>query len=118
LPPVHGSRVHLQQVLLNLVLNAADSMAAVDPSRRVVVVRTSCDGNEVHVCVVDRGTGIPPGDLPRVFDAFWTRKAAGLGVGLAICKAIINAHSGTLTAENNPEGGAAFCFALAVGASG
>jgi C4-dicarboxylate-specific signal transduction histidine kinase len=118
LPPVQGSRVHLQQVLLNLVLNAADSMTAVEPSRRAAVVRTSCDGNQARVCVVDRGTGIAPGDLPRVFDAFWSTKAAGVGVGLAICKAIIDAHRGTLTAENNPEGGAAFCFTLPMAAQG
>lgn len=118
LPLVQGSRVHLQQVLLNLVLNAADSMATVDLSRRVIVVRTSCDGNQARVCVVDRGIGIPPADLSRVFDAFWSTKPTGLGVGLAICKAIINAHRGMLTAENNPEGGAAFCFALPLTASG
>jgi signal transduction histidine kinase len=117
-PPVQGSRVHLQQVLLNLVLNAADAMTAVDPSRRVVVVRTSSDGDHVRACVVDRGTGISPSDLPRVFTSFWSTKATGVGVGLAICKAIINAHRGTLIAKNNPEGGAAFCFTLPVAASG
>jgi signal transduction histidine kinase/ABC-type uncharacterized transport system substrate-binding protein len=117
LSPVQGSRVHLQQVLLNLVLNAADAMSAVDPSRRGVVVRTSSDGEHTRVCVVDCGTGIASGDLPRVFDAFWSTKATGVGVGLAICKAIINAHGGTLTVENNPEGGAAFCFTLPVAAS-
>jgi C4-dicarboxylate-specific signal transduction histidine kinase len=118
LSPVQGSRVHLQQVLLNLVLNAADAMSAVDPSQRGVIVRTSSNGEGTCVCVVDRGTGIAPGDLPRVFDAFWSTKATGVGVGLAICKAIINAHRGTLTVENNPEGGAAFCFTLPVATSG
>lgn len=112
LPPVLGSRVHLQQALLNLVLNAADAMTGVDPTQRTVVVRTSSDGEHVRVCVVDHGTGIAQGDLPRVFDAFWTTKSTGLGVGLAICKAIINSHQGTLTAENNLDGGAAFCFTL------
>jgi len=119
LPPVQGSRVHLQQVLLNLVLNAADAMTAVDdPSRRMVVLRMSSDGEQARICVVDRGTGIAPGDLPRVFDAFWSTKATGLGVGLAICKAIIDAHRGMLTAENNPDGGATFCFTLPLTASG
>lgn len=119
LPLVQGSRVQLQQVLLNLVLNAADAMTAVDdPSRRIVVLRTSSDGEQARFCVVDRGTGIAPGDLPRVFDAFWSTKATGLGVGLAICKAIIDAHRGMLTAENNPEGGATFCFTLPLAASG
>jgi C4-dicarboxylate-specific signal transduction histidine kinase/ABC-type uncharacterized transport system substrate-binding protein len=117
LPPVRGSRVQLQQVLLNLVLNAADAMAAVDPGKRVVVVRTSTEGEQARVCVVDCGTGIPPGDLPRVFDAFWTTKATGVGVGLAICRAIIDAHRGTLTAENNPEDGATLCFTLPLAAA-
>jgi len=118
LPPVQGSRVHLQQVLLNLVLNATDSMAAVDPSQRVVVIRTSYEDGHARVCVVDRGTGIPPGDLPRVFDPFWSTKETGLGVGLAICKAIVGAHRGTIAAENNPEGGATFCFKLPFASSG
>jgi signal transduction histidine kinase len=117
LPRVRGSRVHLQQVLLNLVLNAADAMSAIDAGRRRVIVRTSSDGEQARVCVVDRGSGIAADDLPRVFDAFWTTKTTGLGVGLAICKAIINAHGGTLTAENNPDGGAAFCFTVAAAVS-
>ncbi|QKS27526.1 MAG: Sensor histidine kinase TmoS [Accumulibacter sp.] len=117
LPAVRGSRVHLQQVLLNLVLNATDAMTAVDPGRRTVVVRTSSEAEHARVCIVDRGTGIAAGDLPRVFDAFWTTKANGVGVGLAICKAIINSHRGTLAAENNPEGGAAFCFTLPLAGS-
>jgi signal transduction histidine kinase/ABC-type uncharacterized transport system substrate-binding protein len=118
LPRVQGSRVHLQQMLLNLILNAADAMSAVDPSRRRVIVRTSSDGEQARVCVVDHGHGIAAADLPRLFDAFWTTKATGLGVGLAICKAIINAHRGTLTVENNPDGGAAFCFTVPAAVSG
>ncbi|MFO1302093.1 MAG: ATP-binding protein [Burkholderiales bacterium] len=117
LPLVEGSRVHLQQVLLNLVLNAADAMSAVDPSQRTVALRTALDGTRARVCVADRGTGIPPGDLPRVFDAFWSTKATGIGVGLAICKAIVNSHRGTLTAENSPEGGARLCFTLPLAAT-
>ena len=118
LPSVQGNRIHLQQVLMNLVLNATDAMHAVDdPNLRTVILRTSSDGEQARVCVVDRGTGIAPDDLPRTFDAFWTTKANGVGVGLAICKTIIDSHHGMLTAENNAEGGATFCFTLPMSAS-
>jgi signal transduction histidine kinase/ABC-type uncharacterized transport system substrate-binding protein len=112
LPPIRGGRIQLQQVLLNLILNAADAMSGVDVDRRVVVVRTSFDGDQVRLCVTDRGTGIAADALPHVFDAFWSTKATGAGVGLAICHSIITAHQGTLEAYNNAGGGATFCFAL------
>lgn len=111
-PPVQGSRVHLQQVLLNLVLNAADAVATLEASQRMIIVRTSADGEQARVCVQDRGTGIASSDLPHLFEEFWSTKATGLGVGLSICKVIITAHHGTLTAANHPEGGATFCFTL------
>jgi C4-dicarboxylate-specific signal transduction histidine kinase len=114
LPSVDGGRVQLQQVLLNLILNAADSMSSVDTSKRILVIRTTRDGESVQLCVVDRGTGIAPEDIKRVFDAYWTTKAGGVGVGLAICYSIITAHRGTITAANNPDGGATFCFTLPV----
>jgi len=110
--PVEGGRVHLQQVLLNIILNAADAMADVEPSQRVVIVRTSSDREHAQVCIFDRGPGIAAEDVKRVFDPFWSTKSTGGGVGLAICKAIIAAHHGTLSAANNPEGGAVFCFTL------
>ena len=110
--PVEGGRVHLQQVLLNIILNAADAMADVEPNQRVVIVRTSSDRERAQVCIVDCGPGIAAEDLKRVFDPFWSTKSTGGGVGLAICKAIITAHHGTLSAANNPEGGAVFCFTL------
>jgi len=110
--PVEGGRVQLQQVLLNIILNAADSMVGVDPTRRLVIVRTSSDREFARVCIVDRGTGIAPDDLKHVFDPFWSTKSTGGGMGLAICKAIITAHHGTIEASNNPEGGAVFSFTL------
>lgn len=118
LPRVPGSRVQLQQVLLNLLLNAADAMAGVETPRRTITVRTSADASGVRVCVADRGTGIAPADLPRMFDPFWTTKPHGIGVGLAICQAIVSAHRGTLVAANAPEGGAVVCFTLPRGADG
>jgi C4-dicarboxylate-specific signal transduction histidine kinase len=112
LPQVNGDRVQLQQVLLNLILNAADAMGGVNAERRLLTLRTDHDGTNVRLCVVDRGTGIAPGDLDKVLEAFWSTKAGGIGVGLAICHSIITAHRGTLTATNNPDGGATFCFTL------
>ncbi|SEA39194.1 HAMP domain-containing sensor histidine kinase [Variovorax sp. YR216] len=108
LPLVEGNRVQLQQVLLNLILNAADAMIDVDPARRTLTVRTVLDGANVSFQVIDRGVGIPPGDLQDIFGAFWSTKAGGTGIGLAICQSIVAAHRGTLAATNNPEGGATF----------
>ncbi|MDM0065118.1 ATP-binding protein [Variovorax sp. J31P207] len=109
LPPVDGERVQLQQVLLNLVLNAADAMSANDPARRTLTVRTASADGTVRLCVADEGVGIPAEDISRVFDPFWTTKTDGTGVGLAICKTIVAAHRGVLTATNNPQGGSTFC---------
>lgn len=114
LPPVDGGRVQLQQVLLNLVLNAADAMGDVAAGERVLVVRTAADGGNVRVCVADHGSGIAANDMNNLFDAFWTTKAGGVGVGLAICYSIVTAHRGTLTATNNPDRGATFCFTLPI----
>ena len=109
LPPVDGSRVQLQQVLLNLILNAADAMADNGAEARTVTVRTETQGTDVRLCIVDRGTGIAPSDLDRIFDPFWSTKSSGIGIGLAICQSIIRAHQGTLTAANNPDRGSTFC---------
>ncbi len=106
---VDGGRVQLQQVLLNLILNAVDAMSDVAAPERRLTVGTEIDGDQVRVRVVDRGTGIAPENLKNVFEAFWTSKSGGIGVGLAICKSIINAHRGSLIASNNPGGGATFC---------
>ncbi|MDM0107944.1 HAMP domain-containing sensor histidine kinase [Variovorax sp. J22R24] len=109
LPLVDGGRVQLQQVLLNLILNAADAMNEVDPERRRLKIRTDLDGAKVRLLVIDQGTGIAPADTKNVFSAFWSTKAGGTGIGLAICQSIVTAHRGTLTAANNPDGGATFC---------
>jgi len=109
LPAVDGGRVQLQQVLLNLILNAADAMSEVDATERRLTVRTELDSGNIRLCVADRGTGIAPDYIESVFDAFWSTKAGGLGIGLAICRSILAAHRGTLTVTNNPDGGATFC---------
>jgi PAS domain S-box-containing protein len=113
LPAIEGDRVQLQQVLLNLVMNACSAMADRAPAERVLVVRTArWRGSGARVSVDDQGCGIPPANLERIFDPFFTTQAQGLGLGLTICRAIIFAHGGKLWAENNPECGATFHFTL------
>ena len=115
LPTVSGDRVQLQQVLLNLVLNASDAMAALEPADRRLLVRAERDGDGgVRISVSDRGCGIPADRLEAVFEPFVTTKAAGMGLGLAVCRTIVRAHGGELRAENNGEGtpGATLHFVL------
>jgi signal transduction histidine kinase len=109
LPAVDGERVQLQQVLLNLILNAADAMGSIEAAQRRLVVRTELQGANVCMDVIDNGVGIAPQSLDSVFDAFWSTKDGGTGVGLTICRSIVSAHRGTLTVHNNPDGGARFC---------
>ena len=106
LPAVLGDRVQLQQVLLNLVINGCDAMAGIETQREVVVRSGSASGQNVRVSVADRGPGIPPADLERIFEPFVTTKPQGMGLGLAICRSIVKAHGGRLWAANSPEGGA------------
>jgi len=115
LPRVRGDGIQLQQVLLNLVVNALDAVSDRAPGTRLVVIRTRSNGKgRVVLSVEDSGKGITPGDMERVFDAFYTTKAEGLGVGLSISRSIVEAHGGMLSAENNPGGGATFQCALPV----
>jgi len=109
LPVVDGGRVQLQQVLLNLILNAVDAMSGIEVDARQLTIQTSLDGSNVRMCVIDRGKGIAPENTKHVFDAFWSTKTGGMGIGLAICQSIVAAHHGTLRVSNNPEGGATFC---------
>jgi C4-dicarboxylate-specific signal transduction histidine kinase len=115
LPVVDGGRVQLQQVLLNLVLNAADAMSEVDVAKRDLEIRTKATGADICLHVVDNGHGIPERDLKRVFDPFYSTKAGGMGIGLAICQSIVAAHHGSITASNNAGGGTTFCVSLPVG---
>ena len=113
LPLVHGDRVQLQQVVLNLILNGLDAMRDGEPMNRTLVLRTARgDGGSVEVTVQDSGAGIEKADLDNIFEAFYTTKADGLGMGLAIVRSIVEAHGGRVGARNNPEGGASFSFTL------
>jgi signal transduction histidine kinase len=114
LPPIDGDPVQLQQVVLNLVMNAVDAMEAVTPEERRLTVRTAASGAQVRLSVVDNGTGFVPGSLETMFDAFTTTKKHGMGMGLAICQSIVALHEGTITAANNPERGAALHVCLPI----
>ena len=112
LPPVQGDRVQLQQVLLNLLLNAMEAVHENPPTTRLVTVRARAAGATVEVMVSDTGHGIAEDQLARIFEPFFTSKPNGLGMGLAISRNIIEAHGGRLWAENKPAGGATFHFTL------
>jgi C4-dicarboxylate-specific signal transduction histidine kinase len=114
LPLIDAGRVQLQQVLLNLIMNAADAMSGNGQDDRIVTVRTEPAGTDIRLTVADRGSGIAAEDLKNIFDAFWTTKSDGMGVGLAICQTIVAAHGGRIAAVNNPDGGATFCVMLPV----
>jgi PAS domain S-box-containing protein len=113
LPPIKVDRVQLQQVILNLLLNAADAMAGVEDRPRTLLVQTSLDADgSVKLLVRDSGTGIDPAIIERLFEAFYTTKAKGMGVGLSISRSIITRHGGRLWAEDNEGPGATFSFSI------
>ena len=114
IPPVLGDRVQLQQVVLNLVLNACDAMNNTQATNRQLVLATRAENGFVELAVTDRGSGIPEGQLERVFEPFVTFREQGLGLGLAISRSIVLAHGGSIRAENNPHGGATFRCLLPV----
>ena len=109
---VLGDRVQLQQVLLNLILNAAEAMSSVEEGARELLISTKEDQTGVVVAVRDSGPGIDPEHLDRAFEAFYTTKSSGTGMGLSICRSIIHAHGGKLWAEANEPRGAVFQFTL------
>ena len=110
---VHGDKVQLQQVLLNLMMNAMDSMKEMTGGSRRVLVRTADqNGRAVQVSVEDCGAGVPADKTDQIFEPFVTTKPHGMGLGLAICRSIIQAHGGTIGTTNNASGGATFWFTL------
>ena len=113
LPDIEGDRVQLQQVVLNLILNAIEAMSQTSDGTRDLFISSAPDGADgVQVSVHDSGPGFAPGSLEHVFDPFYTTKSTGLGMGLSICRSIINAHGGRLWAEANEPQGAIFRFTV------
>jgi PAS domain S-box-containing protein len=113
LPLVPGDRVQLQQVMLNLILNAVEAMSGSDEGSRELLISAEADGaNGVRIAVRDWGPGLEPESLDRLFDAFYTTKPDGMGMGLSICRSIIEAHGGRVWATTNVPQGAAFQFTL------
>jgi signal transduction histidine kinase len=114
LPPVRGDRIQLQQVITNLAINAAQAMATVAERVRLLTVRsTSHDGNAVLVAVKDAGIGVDPEDLDRLFSPFYTTKSDGMGIGLSVCRSIVEAHRGRVWASPNAGPGMTFQFTIA-----
>jgi two-component system sensor kinase FixL len=113
LPTIRGDRVHLSQVLINLLMNAMDAVADLPVSQRQVTLRAGFDESDaIEFTVSDTGPGIPREILARIFDPFYTTKASGMGMGLSVSRTIVDAHGGRLWAENGADGGAVFHVSL------
>ena len=110
--PIRGDRVQLQQVILNLVINAMDAVAATPAGNARVTIRTLLVDGFAELDVSDSGPGIPADKLQTIFDPFFTTKAEGMGMGLSIARSIVEAHQGRISAENQPGGGAFFRIRL------
>jgi C4-dicarboxylate-specific signal transduction histidine kinase len=118
LPTVGGDRVQLEQVILNLMMNAIECMAGLDRQPKQILIRSALPNpGELLVSVADTGPGIDAEHANRLFAPFFTTKPQGIGMGLAICRSIIEAHGGRLWAENNESGGAVFHFILPIKAT-
>jgi two-component system, LuxR family, sensor kinase FixL len=118
-PSVTGDSVQLQQVLLNLVVNACDAMTDCNTPERRLLIRTGIKNGSsaVIISVTDRGAGIPEEKPEQIFEPFFTTKEKGMGLGLSVCRTIVAAHRGTLWATNNTDRGATFHFSLPIGVS-
>jgi signal transduction histidine kinase len=109
---VHGDRVQLQQVLINLVMNGMEAMTTISDRPREMVIRSRPHDNDVLVAVEDAGVGLDETSMAQLFDAFFTTKKGGMGMGLSISRSIIQAHGGRLWATTNAKHGATFHFTV------
>ena len=104
LPPVRADRVQMQRVLVNLMTNAIESLGAIRRRGRRIAIRSAALDGAVLLEVSDNGTGITPEEMPHIFDAFFTTKATGTGLGLSLCRTIVEEHGGRLWASQEPNG--------------
>ncbi len=114
LPLIHGDRIQLQQVVLNLISNSFDALEGSQGEREILISTKRLDTDTITVEVKDSGCGIPAQNMPKLFTHFFTSKPDGLGMGLSISRSIIEAHGGRLDAKNNPDRGATFYFTIPV----
>ena len=114
LPMVFADSPSLEQVILNLIVNGMDAMNETPQRARQITVKTQRGGGSVVIAVADRGHGIPPERMSRLFESFFTTKRDGVGLGLSISRSIVQAHGGRIWAENTPGGGSTFCFTVRV----
>jgi signal transduction histidine kinase len=112
MPNIEADRLQVQQVVLNLVRNAIDSMAGINARARVLTLSSKCNDDCACFSIADTGVGIDPASRERLFDALYTTKHQGLGLGLSICRKIINAHGGDLWVEKDTTEGVTFMFTL------
>jgi C4-dicarboxylate-specific signal transduction histidine kinase len=112
LPQVSGDRVQLQQVMMNLMMNSIDAMKDVDGTRDLAIMTQRAENEQLLVSVSDTGVGLPPEQADQIFNAFFTTKPHGTGMGLPICRSIVESHGGSLWAANNHERGASFYVSL------
>jgi signal transduction histidine kinase len=112
LPQVMGDRVQLQQVMMNLIVNSIDAMKAVDGTRELIINSHRAENEQLLVAVSDTGVGLPPQQSDRVFNAFFTTKPHGTGMGLRISRSIVESHGGRLWAADNSPRGASFYLTL------
>jgi C4-dicarboxylate-specific signal transduction histidine kinase len=111
---VKAVRVELQQVLMNLILNAAQALEHHRSDRREIVITTELKDDEMRIHVLDNGPGVPADRLPTVFEPFMTSRGQGMGMGLSICRRLVQNNGGRIEGANRPEGGAVFTFTVPV----
>ena len=112
LPQVMGDRVQLQQIMMNLIMNSIDAMKDVDGTRELAIKSQRGQNEELQVSVSDTGVGLPSKQTDQIFNAFFTTKPHGTGMGLSISRSIVESHGGRLWAADNSPRGASFCFTL------
>ena len=118
LPPVLGDKGQLQQVVLNIIMNGSEAMSETPPEQRKLILRTQVKDDGIRVTVRDFGPGIDKENVDRIFQPFFTTKRTGLGMGLALCRTIVEAHEGHIWAENHSDGGTTFFIELPICESG